>query len=337
VARTSWQGPQERLLVGEAGPAREITAAHEALEEVAIGRARREVARGPDAQGLVDRLLEAMVGLLDVTVLVRHPGVVRRRDHPVMREQRGIAGGRLGPAGRVQRPDRRAEVVGAMLLRHPAELPPRGLQPLRQGLEALRAADPHRLRIGVGQHEMEDEMREGHAGDGDRQVGHVGEVRLGTLPRPMHLRENHLLRRPVPGPPCRDVALEGPQLDRLVAAGAALAQQREERRRLQGGIGRQLLTDPRPLLGEGIGAGDMRPRRPQLAGESARPLVFADGADTHPGPRRRLLLRFAFCSLLNHASYLRVGLHGPPLRRPCYSRHAVVPSSGNPGDRHRQV
>ena len=157
---------------------------------------------------------------------------------------------------------------------------------------------------------MEDEVREGHPAEGDAEIGHVGEVRLGALPRPVDLREDHLPVGAVLGAPGGDVALERPQLRRLIAPGGPLAQQREERRRLQGGVARELLADPRPLVGEGVGAGQMGARLLQLAGQPAEALVLPRRADPHPGPRRRLLLGLAFGSFLDHSAHLRVGLHG---------------------------
>src|SRR5262249_37741872 len=119
-----------------------------------------------------------------------------------------------------------------------------------------------------------------------------------------------LLLRIVPGPPEGDLALEGAQLILLVVARPATREQGEEGRPLQGRIARELGTNPRPVLLEGIGPGAVGAGRLELAGELAGPLVLADCPDTHPGPGRDLLLGFAFGAFTLHQSYLRIALHG---------------------------
>jgi len=61
-----------------------IALTEELLEPVQIGRPVGKVTTPTHAQGLVDRLLEAKVGLLDVAVLVRFAGRVGTRVHPIM-------------------------------------------------------------------------------------------------------------------------------------------------------------------------------------------------------------------------------------------------------------
>jgi hypothetical protein len=50
------------------------------------------------------------------------------------------------------------------------------LDPLSQRLEGFAEADLHRFNIGVGQHQVEDEMREGVTLNVDPQILHVGEI-----------------------------------------------------------------------------------------------------------------------------------------------------------------
>ena len=68
----------------------------------------------------------------------------------------------------------------------------------------------------------------------------------------MDLGEDDLALGAVLQPPGGDLALERAELDRLVAAGPALAQQAEQRRGLEGRVALELLDDPRPVLGEGV-------------------------------------------------------------------------------------
>ena len=271
-----------------------------------------------------------MVRLLHVAVLVGDPGVVRRRHHPVVREQRGVAVGGLHPPVGVEPADGRAEVVGAVLLRYAAELPQRGLDPFRQRLEALRQADMDGFHIGVGQHEMEDEVREEDAGDGEAQVGHVGEVGLRPLAGPVDLGEDHLPGRAVLRAPRGDVPLQGPQLDRLVAPRVLVAQQGEEGRRLQRRIPLELRLDPGPVVGEGIAPRLVGARRLQLARQVALALILPHGPHAHPGAGGRLLLGLALGTFTLHQYYLRIGLHG---LAPSSREAMLLVPRGGPGDR----
>ena len=143
-----------------------------------VGGAVGKVAAAAHAQRLVDGLLEAEVGLLDVAVLVGDAGVVGGGLHAVVGHQRQVALGELRAAARADHVDGGAEVVGAVELGHAAELPEAGLQAFGERLEALREAELDRLDIGVGQHQVVDQVRERHAGQRDAEVGHVGEVGL---------------------------------------------------------------------------------------------------------------------------------------------------------------
>jgi UDP-N-acetylglucosamine diphosphorylase / glucose-1-phosphate thymidylyltransferase / UDP-N-acetylgalactosamine diphosphorylase / glucosamine-1-phosphate N-acetyltransferase / galactosamine-1-phosphate N-acetyltransferase len=93
------------------------------------------------------------------------------------------------------------EAVGAVLPGDPSRFPKRVLQPVAQALPALREADGAGLPVGVGQHEVVDQVLERVAGDGDAQFGHVREVRGTEPPRLVVLCEEHLLGRPFEGPP----------------------------------------------------------------------------------------------------------------------------------------
>ncbi len=116
-------------------------------------------------------------------------------------------------------------------------------------------------------------------------------------------------------------------LDRLIPARVALPEEGKQGGRLQRRVPLELLTDPGPLVGEGVGTGDMGARLPQLAGQRPRPLVFPRRPLAHPRTGGSLGLRLAFRAFLHHSAYLRVVLHGTPLRMPCYLRRAVAPQS----------
>ena len=164
------------MLLGKACVASEIALPHELLQEASIGGPIRKLPAAADPQGLIDRLLEAEVRLLDVTILVGDPDIVGRRFHPVVGHQRGVARRRLMPAFAIERLHRGAEVIGPMLLRHAADLPERHFDPFGQCLETLRQDQMHRFDIRKDQHEMKEQMREGNPGEGDAEIGQMGEV-----------------------------------------------------------------------------------------------------------------------------------------------------------------
>jgi hypothetical protein len=127
----------------------------------------------------------------DRAVLVRDPGVVARRLHPVMLAERFVALG-LVFLGREVAVGRR-QPVRAMLVGHAAQLPQRFRQSLGQRREALTAAD--RLDVlpaAVGQPEMVEQMPERLSGDPDAEAAAVGEVRQGLPAGRMVLAENQL-------------------------------------------------------------------------------------------------------------------------------------------------
>ncbi len=77
---------------------------------------------------MVNRILEAKVGLFHITILMRFAGVVGGGLHGVMGHERLIALGEMTFATALNGNDRCAEVIGPMLLRHPTELPEARLQ-----------------------------------------------------------------------------------------------------------------------------------------------------------------------------------------------------------------
>jgi len=76
---------------------------------------------------------------------------------------------------------------------------------------------------------MVDQVRERHAAKGNPQILHVCEIRLSSLPWPMSLLKDDILLRPMQRFPLRDMTLQRAYLDRLVALGMPLAQQRKQR------------------------------------------------------------------------------------------------------------
>ena len=73
--------------------------------------------------------------------------------------------------------------------------PDRVLKPFAQAFETLRETDRPRLPVGIGQHEVTQQVREGLVLDGNRQVRHMDEIGGTQPPRIVLLREKHLLGR----------------------------------------------------------------------------------------------------------------------------------------------
>ena len=140
--RRGRQGPQRRRSSAKRACAGEVALPDELLQEPCVGGAVGEVPAAAHPQRLVDGLLEAVVGLLDVAVLVRDPGVVGRRLHPVVGQQRAVA--LRWPACRPSRIERRIAAL-RWSVRCCCGTPPscqrHALEPFGQRLEALREAD----------------------------------------------------------------------------------------------------------------------------------------------------------------------------------------------------
>ena len=176
---------------------------HKRLVVAAAG----EVPVAAQQQRLVQGALEAVMALLHVAVLVRPSrvdglalqAVVLQQALITLLKRVPLAAGRHGGGQR----------VGAMHLRHTAQLGQGVLQPGAEALEALGEANGARLPIRVGQHEVVDQVGKRLTVDRDAQAGAVREVG-GTQPAGlMHLGEEHFLGRSVQGPPLLEAPLQG--------------------------------------------------------------------------------------------------------------------------------
>ena len=114
---------------------------------------------------------------------------------------------------------RRRQPVGAVNLRHTAQLPQGVLQALAEALQALAKADRHRLPVRVSQHEVVDQVREGMTREGNAQVVAVAEVRCRQPTGVMNLGEEDFLGRSLLGTPPLESSLQGPHLTVREAAG----------------------------------------------------------------------------------------------------------------------
>jgi hypothetical protein len=275
------QGPQQGHLLGQAGLPPGVELGEQLLEEGAVTVPAGEVAAAPQHQGLVQGLLEAAVPLLDVAVLVALAGLDGLPLQAVVAQQGLIAplehlrvGARLHGG---------SQAVGAVQLRHTAQLPEGVLQALAEALVALGEADGARFPVGVGQHEVVDQVGEGAAGDGDTQVGAVGEVGGGQPAGVVDLGEEDLLGGAALGPPLLDPPLQRPQLAVGEAPGVQPLQGSEEGLGLQARVLGQLLLDPGPDAFERIFARPPGMLHAHLAGQPGQPPVLACRLAIHAG------------------------------------------------------
>jgi hypothetical protein len=271
-----------------------------------------EVPAATQHQRLIDGALETPVPLLDVTVLVGLAGLNLLARYSIVGQQCLITLAELLLLGEVV--DSRAQAIGAMALRHAAQLDERVLQAFAQSLEALRKADRRRLPVRVGQHEMVDQVVEALPLDGDTQVVHRGEIR-GTEPAGLvDLGEEDLLGWAGSRAPATDVPLQGAQLVVGEASRPTPLQLLENGLGLEAGIRFEELAHHGPDLLEGVGP---RPPGVRFSGLT-RPLphvpVFACGLFVHVRPPRRPRQRLAVSQQAEQLQDLLVRDHRNP---PC--------------------
>jgi len=306
------QRPQQGQLLLQALLPAPVELGEQAAQEGAVLLAAGEVAAAAQQEGLVQRPLEAVVALLAVAVLVGLPDVDRLGVEAVVPQQRLVALGELvAAAGR----DGGAHPVGAVQLRHAAELAEGVLQALGEALVALGEADGAGLPVGVGQHEVVDQVVETLAGYGHLQAGAVGEVAGAQSARVMNLVEEHLAGRAVQGAPLLDAALQGAQLAVGEAAGEAALEVGEERLGLQAGVETQALFQAGPHVGEGVRSGTpVSGHEGHLAGELAEAAVLARRLGVEAGLRGGHVSGQSSGVELEEAADLLVGDHREP---PC--------------------
>jgi hypothetical protein len=264
------------------------------------------------------------VTLLHVAVLVALAGLDGLALQAVVGQQGLVASlERFGPFH--PRLDGRRQPVGAVQRRHPAQLPQGVLQALTEALQALRETDCTRFPIGVGEHEVVDQVGERAAVDRHAQVGAVGEV-AGTQPAGvMHLGEEHLLGRTLQGAPPLDPSLQGAELTVGEAAGETPPQVGEQGLGLEPGVQAEQLLQLGPDVGEGVGPGQpIAFHALDLAGQSAKAAVLACGLGVHAGLGRGPLLGGTADVEAAEAAYLLVGDHQEP---PCRGLRMVYACS----------
>jgi hypothetical protein len=263
-----------------------IAPAHELLEEDLVFAPAGEIAAPPQHQGLGDGLLEAVMTLLDVAILVGLPRPDRLTFEAVMRQQSLVSPGeqlRVGVAV-----DRRGQAIGAVPPGDSSQFPQGVLQALAEALEALGEADGAGLPVGVGEHEVIDQMVERLAEDGDAEFGHAREVTLGEPTGLVSLCEEHLLGRPFEGAPPLDPPLQATELDVGKASREAALQVVEKGLGLEPRVEPELLQQFGPDVLERVLPGPPGMRDSSLTGERVGVAVLASRLLVDFGPIRGL-------------------------------------------------
>jgi hypothetical protein len=250
-----------------------IASGHELLEEQLIVATAGEIAAPSEHQGLVDGLLEAVMTLLDVAILVGLSRPDRLPFEAIMREQRLVSLSEHFGVGIVV--DRGGQAIGAVPPGDSSQFPQGVLQALAEALEALGEADGAGLPVGVGEHEVIDQVIERLAEDGDAELGHAGEVTLGEPPRLVDLREEDLLGRPFEGAPLFDPPLQATELDVGETAREAALQVEEEGLGLEPRVEPELFQQFGPDILERVLPGPPGMRDSSLTGERVGVAVLA--------------------------------------------------------------
>jgi hypothetical protein len=98
------------------------------VQERFIGTSIDKIAAASHAQGLIDGLFEAGMGLFDIAILMRNARIVPGRLHIVMGHQGLVAFCPVLALTLVQLTDSSRQMIGAMLLRDTSYLPEATLQ-----------------------------------------------------------------------------------------------------------------------------------------------------------------------------------------------------------------
>ena len=294
------------------------------LQESLVVLPAGEVSAAPEHQGLIHRLLEPIVTLLDIPVLL---GTTRLdltalkavvvRQAPIVRRER------LRIADPI---DRRGQIVRPMTLRHPAQLPQGILQPQTQALVALREAHRPRLPVRPAQHKMIQQVAKRRPANRHAQTPHMREVRFTPFPRRIHLGEEDLFARTRQGPPPLHPPLERPKLTILIAARLFALQRLKQGLRFQARVILQQLLRPRPILLKRILPCLPVVEHPTLTRQLAQVPILPGRLLGHPRLRRRRRQRLLsihqshqhpYLSILDHPDLLTTK-ENPDSLKPVY-------------------
>src|SRR5512142_683219 len=106
-----------------------VALSDQVLEKHFVGTPIGKVTATPHAQGLIDRLFEAVMGLFDVSILMCDARIVPGWLHAVMGHEGLIPLGPVLALTLVQLADSSAQMISAVLLGHAPHLPQAAFQP----------------------------------------------------------------------------------------------------------------------------------------------------------------------------------------------------------------
>jgi hypothetical protein len=143
------------------------------------------------------------------------------------------------------------------------------------------------LPIGMGQHEVIEQVGKGHARDGHLQLIHRGKIRSRQSARWVFLSEKDLLGHAVQRLPLPHAPLEGAALGVRILPRMGALQPVPERLGLQAWLELQLLDHRRPDLCQRIRPGPPRPWLAGLTRELTKIAILARRFTIHVRPQCR--------------------------------------------------
>jgi hypothetical protein len=230
------QGSEHGQLLGQACLPTGIQLTEQVTHKRRIAVFTGKITAAPQQEGLIQSAFELPVALLGIAVLMATAGVDRLPLQTVVAQQCLVTLRERLPL--LARWNGGGEPIGAVNLRHAAQLPQGILQTVAETLQALGETDRARFPVGIGQHKVKDQMREGHPCDRDLQTGAVREVGGAQPARFVHLRKEDFLGRPLHRPPLLEATLQGAELTVGEPAGKAPLQIRKQ------GLGLQPCVEP---------------------------------------------------------------------------------------------
>jgi hypothetical protein len=276
------QGLQHGDFLGVALLPPHVARGHHLLQKAAVFVAAAEIAAAPQEQRLLHGVFEMSMRRLTVAVLVRLANIDPLAGQAIMVQQATIAGLKLAFDRQVV--DRRAQAVAAMAARHASQFPQGILQTVGQRLERFRGAKGHGFPVGVGEHEVIDQVLEALAEDGDTQRVHAGEIRGRQVAGVMHLAEHDRPRLTRRGPPALNAALEGAALALGQPPGMFLLEPVKQRFGLQARLRFEPFLGLLPQVGQRILPGPIGARPLLRTGQSTQCAILACRLLVHSGP-----------------------------------------------------
>ena len=198
----SWrQGAQAKHLLLQLSLYQAIASLHHLPDKVSVVVDSVKITAAAQHQGLVDGVLQAVVGVLGDAVFMALAPVDAGGAEAIVVQQGGVIVVQGATAAATQFVSRSQGIVAAHHLWYAAQGPQCILQTLLQPQEGLTGGDLGVAPPRVAEDQLEQQVGVRLSGDGYLEFPAVGEVELGFPTRRMLLGEVHLPIRPVQRPP----------------------------------------------------------------------------------------------------------------------------------------